>query len=357
MAHALYTAEQAVNSSLAVLKTQSTLARIVNRDVERNFIPGRGGRVTVKGPIMIDPARTYTKANRDAEDQITYSELSQPYTSIEITDQVYNAVKLPDDFATFTLENLEDQVIRPMAESVADHVNTIVANVFDAIPAGLTVTDTAARGTFIGDTAGGTVYPTLDAFRASGDNLIGYGAGVTGFDDTRLTATTNADVLKTVRAANQLLNLRGVPKGNRYLVVGSGWEAALTSQDVLTKVNESGTADLLRNATLGNLYGFTIVADYTIDPYRAIALNRDAVYLATAVTAPPRGASFSATKSAGGFTMRYLQDYDSVTLRDRAVTDLFAGADVLDGQRAVVLTGTQGFEEKDDTAVEAEPGV
>lgn len=350
--HMLYTAEQVVNSSLAVLKHQSTLARIVNRDVERNFVPGRGARVTIKRPVMIDPARVYTKDMRDAEEEITFSELTQPYTSVELTDQVYQAVKLPDDFTTFELSSLEDQVVVPMVESVADHVNTIVANVFDTIDTGLTVADTAPKGAFIGQAPDGTITnygvggTALGVLRNSGDDLIAYGAGATAFDADRLTATTNGDVLKAIRAAALLLNLRGVPRVNRYLIVGSAWEAALTSQDILNKANESGSTELLRQAIIGNLYGFTIVADYTIDPYKAIAMNRDAVGLMTAVTAPPRGANFTATKTAGGFTMRYLHDYDPKTLRDRAVVDLFAGATILDRQRAVVLTGTEGFEEK-----------
>ncbi|WP_187974037.1 hypothetical protein [Corynebacterium poyangense] len=139
----------------------------------------------------------------------------------------------------------------------------------------------------------------------------------------------------------------------RYLVVGSGWAGALLSQPNLFKVNEAGTDGLLRDATLGRLYGFTVVEDYAIDPYAAYALQRDAVTLATRVPVAPRGAAFSSTASADGFTLRYLHDYDPDHLQDRAVIDIFAGASVLDPQRIVKLTGKAGIEEAPATATPA----
>lgn len=341
--HLLYTPEQVATSSLAALKYKSTLARIVNQDYSREIVAGRGASVTVKRPILIEKARVYTAADRAAENQITYSNLLEPYTSVSISDQVYNAVKLPDDFQTFTLTDMERQVVAPMAESVAEAINGIVAGAFESVPAGLTAVDKAAKGALIG--VDGNTYADINALRDAGVQFAGYGAKVT-VPAASLTAATNADVLKTIRAAHQLFAQRGVPMDGRYLVVGSGWEAALLSQELLTKVNESGSADQLRRATIGSLYGFEIITDYTIDPLAAYAVQRDAVTLVTRTTAAPRGASYSSTASAEGFTLRYLQDYDPNILTDRAVVDTFAGAQVLDAQRIVKLTGTAGFEEK-----------
>lgn len=341
--HLLYTPEQVSTSSLAALKYKSTLARIVNQDYSREIVAGRGASVTVKRPILIEKARVYTADDREAENQIVYSNLLEPYTSVNISDQVYNAVKLPDDFQTFTLTDIERQVVAPMAESVAEKLNSIVAGAFDSVPAGLTAADKAAKGKLVGED--GKTYDDLNALREAGTQFAAYGAKVT-VPAASLTAKTNEDVLKTIRAAHQLFGERGVPMDGRFLVVGSGWEAALLSQDLLNKVNESGSADQLRRATIGSLYGFQIIADYTIDPLAAYAVQRDAVTLVTRTTAAPRGASFASTASAEGFTLRYLQDYDPNILTDRAVVDTFAGASVLDAQRIVKLTGTSGFEEK-----------
>ena len=71
--HLLYTPEQVANSTLAALRYQSTLARIVSTDAGRDFVPGRGASVTVRRPVMIDPARVYSAEDRAAEKAITYS--------------------------------------------------------------------------------------------------------------------------------------------------------------------------------------------------------------------------------------------------------------------------------------------
>lgn len=345
--HLLFTPEQVSATTLAALKNRSTLARLVNQDFARDFVPGRGASVTVKSPIMTDEADVYTHANRVAGDAIRYSDLWEPYRTLTLSDQVYKAVQLPDDFATFNLTDMAQQVVAPIAEKVADRINAIVAASFASVGAGLSTADTATKGSFVG--VDGKKYNDLAALKTAGVAPLAYGLGLTGATSpikaADLTAATHADVLKVIRAAYRLFGLRGVPQQGRTLVVGAGWAAAILALPNLNKVNEAGTDGLLRDATLGNLYGFTIVTDYSINPYDAFAVQRDAVTLATRTPAIPRGASFAATTSADGFTLRYLHDYDPDHLTDRAVVDTFAGAQVLDPQRIVRLTGTPGFEE------------
>ena len=345
--HLLFTPQQAATHTLAALRNRSTLARIVNTDYGLDFVPGRGAAVTVKQPVMIDKARVYTESDRAAENPITYSALYEPFTSMKLTDQVYNAVKLPDDFTTFTLADLDQQVIAPMAQSVADAVNEIVASAFAGVSEGLTKVDTATNGWFVG--VNGTAYETVRELREAGTTLAGYGLGLNKSSglvkNADLTAKTNKDVLKVIRAAKRLLDKRGVPPQGRTLVVGGSWSAAILSQPQLNLVDAAGTDGLLRDATLGKLYGFTIVEDASIDDLAAYAMHRDAVTLATRVPAIPRGVAFGQTASSDGFTLRYLHDYDTDHLQDRAVVDTFAGAQVLDAQRIVKLTGTSGMEE------------
>lgn len=337
--HLLYTPVQAATATLAGVRYQSTLARVVSQNFSSEFTPGRGSTVAIKRPIMIDPARVYTKANRAANDAITYSTLYQPYTSITLSDQVYNAVKLPDDFTTFTLQDLSTQVIAPMAQSVAEHLNTIVVDAFKGVSAGLSALDKAAKGKWV--STDGKTYNDEAAFLAAGKtqaDFLGVGAGVT-TKAAQLSATSLDDVLPVIRAAYQLLGQRGVPAGGRYLAVGANWETALLSLDNLNKVNEAGTDGQLREATIGKLYGFTIIADYSLDPNDAFAFDSNGIALATRTTATPRGVAFSQTVAQNGFALRYLQDYDPDHLTDRAVIDTFAGASVIDPQRIVRLTG------------------
>lgn len=344
--HLLYTPEQVSRSMLAALRYLSTLARMVNTDYSSEFTPGRGASVTVKRPVMIDKAKVYTQANRAAEDKIEYSNLYQPHTSVTISDQVYNAVKLPDDFATFTLTDLESQVVAPMAESVAEQINTVVVRAFQSVPAGLTAVDKSTKP-YVG--VDGKGYDTIDALRESGTAFAGFGAATNvSVKPAQLKATYREDVLPAIRSAHQLLSQRGVPLTGRVLVVGANWEAALLDHPQLQKVNESGDSGLLRQATLGKLYGLTIVSDYTVGANEAWAFQRDAITLVTRTTAVPRGATFASRVAAQGFALRYLHDYDPDILTDRAVVDCFAGAQVLDAQRIVKLTGA-------DSMIEAAP--
>ncbi|QNQ90724.1 hypothetical protein GP475_08795 [Corynebacterium poyangense] len=191
--HMLYTPEQLATSTLAALRNRSTLARIINQDYSKEFVPGRGATVTVKSPVRIDKARVYTAEDRAAEKAITYSDLYEPFTSIKLTDQVYQAVKLPDDFATFTLLSMEQQVVAPMAESVAEKLNEIVGAAFDTVKAGLSVADKADKGKIV-DSEGG-VHADIAALRAAKKFPIATGLGLSGAQaavkDAHLTANTH----------------------------------------------------------------------------------------------------------------------------------------------------------------------
>lgn len=352
--HLLYTPEQAVRSTLAAVRYQSTLARLVSTDFSSEFVQGRGSSVTVTRPIMIDPAKVYSAENRRNEDRIQYSNLYQPYTSVNITDQVYNAVKLPDDFTTFDITSLEQQVIAPMAQSVTDHLNTVVADTFRSIPGGLSAADQATRGALVDDegnayTNDAELGSASDQLRASGNELVSFGVGNRAVTADSLTATYRGDVLRAIRAAHQLMGLRGIPVMGRNLVVGANWEAALLDSDTLRDVSQSGDDGVLRDAVIGRIYSFNVLVDYSLDPNDAFAFQDDGVILVTRTTAPPRGAAFASTIAQDSFTLRYLQDYDPDILTDRAVIDTFAGGRVLDPQRVVKLTGA-------DTMAEVGPG-
>lgn len=360
--HLLYTPEQAARSTLAAVRYQSTLARLVSTDFSNEFVQGRGSSVTVQRPIMIDPAKVYTAENRRNEDRIQYSNLYQPYTSVNITDQVYNAVKLPDDFTTFDLTSLESQVIAPMAQTVTDHLNTVVADTFRGISGGLSAADQAPRGALVDSEGnaytndGGTT--AISQLRDSGNELVAFGVGNRAITADALSATYREDVLRSIRAAHQLMGLRGIPVMGRNLVVGANWEAALLDSKALRDVSQSGDDGVLRDAVIGRIYSFNVLVDYSLEPNDAFAFQDDGVILVTRTTAPPRGAAFASTIAQDGFTLRYLQDYDPDILTDRAVIDTFAGGRVLDSQRVVKLTGADTMAESGpDAEPEPEPVV
>ncbi len=392
MANTLYTPEQAARSTLAALRYLTTLPRTVRQDFSQDFVPGVGNVVNIRNPISAGTARVYTEANRTARDAIVFDDLSQTTIPVTITDQVYKAVRLPDDFATFDLVSLEQQVLRPQAESVVDGVTAPLLTEMNAV----------ARDASI---------PTL----------------------------TTSNALDVLIAARAVLNARKVPMTDRYVALSPAAEAAFLNLDQLQKVNESGSDGVLREAILGRLMGFTIIADPGIDgattevqtitvtgsptggtftvtyagqttaaiaynataatvltrlealsnidsgdvtvtgdaggPYTVtfdadlgnvaeftasgasltggsspavaiattasgqtgfgVAYHRDAFAHVTRPSRNPEGAAKSATVAQDGFALRWLQHYNPLQLEDQSVVDTFVGAETLDANRAV----------------------
>lgn len=290
MANTLYTPEQAARSTLAALRWLTSLPRTVRQDFSSEFVAGRGQTVNIVHPVTVAAARTYTQANRTARDAIVFDELAQTTTPITLEDQVYSAVRLPDDFATFSLVSLEQQVLRPQAEVVADKVTAPLIAEMNAV-----ATDASI--------------PTL--------------------------AADGSNALAVLIAARAVLNARKVPMSERYLAISPDVEAAFLNLEQLQKVNESGSDGVLREATLGRLLGFTIVTDPNITDGLGVAYHRDAFALITRPSRNPEGAAKSATVSQDGFALRWLQHYNPLQLEDQSVVDTFVGAATLDADRAV----------------------
>lgn len=290
MAHTLWTQEQAARSTLAALRYLTTLPRTVRMDFSNEFVAGRGQTVNVLGPVTAGEANVYTKAQRDAREAIQFNDLDQAWVPITLEDQIYNALRLPDDFATFNLESLERQVLVPQATSVVD-----------GLAAPLIAEMTAIDGDGVPDIA------------ADGSNA-----------------------LQALIQARKVLNARKVPMEGRTVAVGADIEAAILSLPQLQKVNESGDGgDMLRRAVIGNLFGFTIIADPSLPADFGIAYHRDAFAFVTRPSRQPEGAAKSATVAQDGFALRWIQHYNPLQLEDQSVVDTFYGAGTLDANRAV----------------------
>lgn len=293
MAHTLYTPEQAAKATLTSLRWLTNLPRTVRQDFSSEFVAGRGQTVNVLGPINAGQAKVYTKANRDARAAIEFNELGQEWFPVKLEDQLYNAVRLPDDFATFTLTDLTKQVLIPQAESVVDRLAEPLIAQMTAIVTDASIPQVAPDG---------------------------------------------SNITQVLIKARQVLNERHVTANGRYFAVGADIEAAILSLPQLQKVNESGSSEVLREATIGRLFGFTIVADPALPNDFGIAYHKDAFAHVTRPSRQPEGAAKSATVAQDGFALRWIQHYNPLQLEDQSVVDTFFGATTLDANRAVSVT-------------------
>ncbi|MDH6462062.1 hypothetical protein M2302_002237 [Micromonospora sp. A200] len=151
--------------------------------------------------------------------------------------------------------------------------------------------------------------------------------------------------------ARRVLNKFNVPDGARYLLVGSDFETALLGDEKLNlaqNVGEAEAASALRNATIGDRYGFKIVVDQTIPGDAAFAFASSAFIFLNAAPAVPQSVPFGSTTSFEGISLRWMRDYDSMYLQDRSIVNTYVGfrsvTDVLVGwdavqEKEVVSTG------------------
>jgi len=292
VANILWTPDQAARSTLAALRWLTTLPRTVRQDFSGEFVADRGQTVNVRKPVSAGVAHTYTSVERAARTAITFNELTETWVPVVMDTQVYNAIRLPDDFATFNLESLERQVLVPQAESVVDEVTA----------------------------------PLIDEMEAV--------ASATGLE----IALDGLNALAVVTKARRVLNARKVPFADRFLAVGSGVAELLLGLDQLTKVNESGSDGALREGTIGRLRGFTVIEDPALTDDFGVAYHRDAFALVTRPSRQPEGAAKSATVAQDGFALRWIQHYNPLQLEDQSVVDTFVGAATLDATRAVSIS-------------------
>ena len=298
MSHRLWTAEQAARSTLAALRWLTALPRTVRQDFSQEFVAGRGQTINVLSPVTAGEAKEYTTANRANRDTIEFNELDQQWVPVVMDLQVYNAIRLPDDFATFTLEQMAEQVLRPQAESVVDVLAKPLLREMHNI--------TAAQA------AAGIDIPT---------GLV-IGAGGNG-------------PLEVVINARKVLNARKVPMGNRVLALAPDLAAMFINLKELKDASASGTTGTLREAVIGRLFGFDVIEDPALEDGFGIAYHRDAFAHVTRPSRQPAGAAQSATIAADGFALRWIEHYNPLQLEDQSVVDTFYGAATLDAQRAV----------------------
>nr|WP_276548112.1 P22 phage major capsid protein family protein [Brachybacterium muris] len=278
----------------------SILPRTVRLDFSNEFVAGRGQTVNVLAPASVGDARVYTKAQRDAREAIQFDELEQTWFPVTLEDQIYKAIRVPDDFNTFTLKDANAQVYIPMAKSVVDGLAAPLVTQMSAIAndADTPIEDVAADG---------------------------------------------GNILKVLIQANQVLNQRKIPREGRTLAVGTEVEAAILGLPQLQKVNESGdSGDLLRNASIGRLFGFNIIVAPELPSNFAVAYHKDAFAFITRPSRQPEGAAWSAVASQDGFALRLLRHYNPLQLEDQVVMDTFYGAATLDANRAVSFTVAAG---------------
>lgn len=287
MANEFIKATKVVNAALGVLEREVILPGLVWRDAGGSFQGVKDDTITLRVPAYMN-ARTRTLR---AGTPVTIDELDETKVDVTLDTDIYKAIGISDEEMTLDIKDFGVQVLNPTMGAVARGVEDKVATVM----------------------SGATYEVDLT------------------LDDT--------DPYLGLVDARIALNDASVPAGDRFLAVGSSVEAAILKSDRLSKFDNSGSDTALREAMIGRIAGFTAVSVQGLDPDVAVAAHRTAFVLSMQAPVVPQGASWGESASFNGFAMRVLKDYDFVNTRDRLLTDVFVGANVVKDRGTIDVNG------------------
>lgn len=294
MANTFIKAETVVAAALGILERDVVLPGLVWRDAVTDFKGVKNDTVSIRVPAYMT-ARTRVMRTGGA---ITVDELDETKIDVTLDTHVYKAIGVTDEEMTLDIVNFGIQVLNPAMGSVVRKVEDLLALEMSS-----------------------AVYETaIDV--------------------------TEADPYLAIIGARIALNKANVPASGRFLAVGSNVESAILTSDRLSKFDQSGSSEALREAIIGRIGGFTAVSVPGLDPDVAIAAHKTAFILSMVTPVVPDGAAWGTTQSFNGYALRTLKDYDMTNVKDRLLTDVFVGTAA--AQDSGVLDGDGRFVPSED---------
>jgi hypothetical protein len=284
VANVFLKAEKIVSQGLGLLQRELVLPRLVKRFGPDDFRGAKDDTINIRIPSLL-VGREYEWRTRTAP--IIVDQLQETSIAVELNKHPYSAVGITDEELTLDISNWGEQVARPQIRAVAEKLEGYIAT----------------------------------AMQSTADYLheVDYVQGDPEDPNDR-------SFYRAALRARRRLNEENVPTDGRVILVGTGVEEAALDSPHLIKANESGSDSALREAVIGRILGFTVVATNSVEEDFAVAMHPTAFALGNVAPVVPDGVSAGATMSFDGLNMRWIKDYDSDYLRDRSVYSAFAGA-------------------------------
>jgi hypothetical protein len=271
-------AEQIVNAALGLLTQELVATDMFWKQNAADFTGAKDDTVTLRLPAYgVAQSRVMRSGT-----PVTFGDLAERAVDIKLDTQLYHATAITDEALTLDIRSFGQQILTPQADAVAR----------------------ALEAKAITTMTGATYQTTLE------------------FDA--------AEPLKFLRDARTALNKANVPMSERFVALGADLENALITK-LSADASVTGTAHsaALREATIGRLYGFTIVSVPGLPVDNAYCFHRSAYAMATRVPARPSGAKMVASTSSNGVALRWLMDYSDALLTDRSLVDTYCGTAVV----------------------------
>lgn len=305
MANTFTKGQKITSMALGLLQREIILPQVVwtSATVASDWQGAAGDTVTIRVPSrttarvrQLRGARPYASEGNGI---IDLDELVETSIDVVLDQAIYSAVGTTDEENTLDIVSYGEQILVPMVRSVAEGAENKIAQCMQSATYANTVTISAA------DTFPGMV----DVRRA--------------------------------------LNDGNVPLDDRWVVIGSGLEAAFLKDDHFNHADQAGDNTAFRQANIGRIAGFNnILVSQALDPDEGYAFHRTAYSAVMVAPKAPQGAKASGRQSLAGIGMRWLVDYDFRNVMDRTLIDMYMGCTpVVDGPgsnetQTITITGT-----------------
>lgn len=281
MAFTAVKATRVVRTGLGLLQADLLLPNFVWRDAGGDFAGAANDTINLRVPATA-LARTVALRTTGAGRQRVMDDLAEATIPLQLTTDVYHGTSIDDEQMELDVEDFGAQILLPQTSAVARGIESAVAA-----------------------------------------NMVGatYATALT-FADT----DDPADVFVDARKA---LNVAQIPFTDRYCVCGTDVESWILKSDSLTRFDMSGSTETLREAVIGRLRGFNTYVSYSLPATSIFWFHRTAYVLALRAPRVPRGASFGASQTYQGISMRWIMDYDADFSRDRSICNVYTGSNVI----------------------------
>ncbi len=173
----------------------------------------------------------------------------------------------------------------------------------------------------------------VDAVARGAENTLATEINNVAADTTNVDGSSAQAVRDAILQAAEALSDNDVPEDDRYFAIGTGVRTAILNIPEFVRVDASGDDASLRQAIVGQLFGFTFVVSPALDKFGATAYHRTGFAMANRAPVAPRGANDSASVSEGGLALRQIFQYVPDRLSDASVVSTFAGSKLVDADR------------------------
>lgn len=278
MPHVFVKPSLVVETAVEILQRQRVLQALVTTSGLGDFGGSANDTINIRVPAI---ANARTRTLRSDDRTLTTDDLVEYNIPVTLTDHVYSAIKLTDEQRTLDISDFARQVLLPQVQAVAYKLEDKIAALLAS--------------------------PSYD----------------------EVLAVNPSDTFPAFIDARRKLNDANVPDQDRVLVVGSAVEAAVLKDDQFRQFNQSGDANALRRAYLGDIAGMRVFQSNAIPSDTAYEMHPTAFVYVARAPKMSEGIVASASYAADNVALRWLCDWSYTEIGLRSLVDVFTGYKVI----------------------------